>query len=266
MSKSGKEKFDEMGKKLKSEKQESDEREAEAIEMAVKEFSDLNPNSELGRMYNQDANLGSENVGGAQSPLLKIHAQGRSRDNELKDGSKPNDGWFFYKPTQEQFETIRCHVLAISKGFRADGLDGKKNIFNQLLGGVIVEESREYRPFVMYMTGLKLQPMWDFGKAVSKYTRRKPQSIPMFALTVELSTDTVKHDYGESYVVKFKIVDDNGYPEIVTDPGEYQYLKDSVQYMQEMFESLISTKTTEDQFESDSVPHPADADDIDEIL
>lgn len=207
-------------------------------------------NEALRQMYADSASVGSENLGG-ELPLLKVHATGKSSKNILADGSKPNDGWFFYKKTAEQFKTLKCHILTISKGFKAEGLEkdetGKaRMIFNQIMGGVIIDPTNpnDYKLFIMYFTGKKLNPMWEFGKEASKYTKAKPVGIPMFALTVSLETETQKNDFGESWIVNFEIEKTPDLlPVLVMDPGRFQFLKDSVGELQDIITSLIESKT-----------------------
>jgi hypothetical protein len=217
-------------------------------------------NDELAKMYKDNAELGSKNLGG-QSPLLKVHTQGRSSTNELAEGGDPNDGWFFYKPTGEQFKEIECHILTISRGFRADGIN-KKDVFNQLMAGVIVNNG-ELKPFITYLTGLKLKQMWEFGKEASKYTRAKPIPIPMFTLKVKLTTERVKTDYGNSWIIKFEILqNEDGSPIVVTDSGLFQFLRDHVESVEDTIASIIAAKAPEetiDEGNKEEIPHPAEA-------
>lgn len=239
---SGYEKAKETADKLKEEKAETEEMALETKKQAVNELDAIKANSELSKMYQESATVGASNLSG-ETPLLKVHAVGRSK-NELADGSEPNDGFFFYKPTGEQFEYVEAHILTISKGYKAPGMaqgsEEAKEGFNQLLGGIIVHEG-EYKPFVMYFTGLKLSHLWEFGKQASKYTKAKPFSIPMFALTVKLTTEKIKNTYGTSWVVTFEIVkNEEGDPKLVTDQGEFQFLKDSVSISEEIIASVIA--------------------------
>lgn len=226
--------------KLREETEEKEEKALKARESAI---ASLQHNEELAQMYNESATLGTANLG-SDLPLLKVHATGRSTTNELADGSEPNDGYFFYKPTQQQFESIDCHILTVSRGFRAPGMEGKSDIFNQVVGGVI-NDNGNYKPFLMYFTGKKLQNLWEFGKQAGKYTKAKPVSIPMFALTVRMSTEKVSNSVGKSWIVNFEIVkEEDGTPKLVLDPGEFQFLKDHVQPLEETIENLISVKTS----------------------
>lgn len=228
-----------------------------ANEVVDRELAKLQESPELVKMYRDNAELGSENLSGSL-PLLKIHKAGRSK-NELADGSEPEDGYFFYKQDGSQYEKIDCHILSISRGFRAPGMDNRKKdkIFNQLMGGVIIEKDGDLKPFLTYITGLKLAPMWEFGKEASKYTKRSRFPIPLFALSVKLTTKSEKHQYGESWIVNFEIVkNEDGTPVIVTDEGLFVYLKDHVSTIQETMERIITAKSGEDTYED--APHPAE--------
>ena len=215
-------------------------------------------NEALARMYMDNANVGAENLAG-ELPLLKIHKKGKSQNNELADGSEPNNGWFYYKPTKEQFEEIKCHVLTISRGYQAPPLEeGNNTVFTQILAGIIINQDNPL-PFMMYFTGLKLENLWKFGKEVRPYTKAKPMPIPMFALTVKLTTREVEHSksdkFGKASIVEFEVVkNDKGIPEIVKDEGEFVFLRDSVDGVQETINNLIANKTGE---EADATMIPA---------
>lgn len=243
----------EQNEKLKAEKAKAEHVEIENRKSVESQLATISQDAELSKMYADNAKLGAENLGG-EVPLLKVHATGRS-NSELADGTEPSDGAFFYKPTQEQFEDVTCHILTISKGFRAKGLedDGEEK-FNQLLGGMLVDNG-DYKPFVMYFTGLKLSYLWDFGKVAAKYTRRKQLPIPMFALTVKLTTEKIPtSSYGKVWIVNFEIQkqDDNN-PTLVGDAGEFQFLKDSANEAQDMIESIMAAKT-KGQVETPATP------------
>lgn len=220
--------------------------------LIVNNLKSIQENEELAKMYAESAQVGAENLAG-ELPLLKVHSVGRS-ESTLADGSEPTDGYFFYKPTQEQFEKVRCHILTISKGFKAKGLEGgKAEVFNQILSGIILD-GKEMKPFMMYMTGLKLAPMWEFGKEIAKYTRAKPMGIPIFALTVNLTTERVKNSFGKSWIVKFEIEKhEDGSPVLVGDPGEFQYLKDAVEGIEGVIENIIFQKSIKPE-DSPAIP------------
>lgn len=208
------------------------------------EIQAVKENPDLYNAYKQNADLGAENLGGAL-PLLKVHLAGRSSKNKLADGSDPDDGAFFYGPTRQQFSELEVHILAISKGFRTDGLN-RQNVFNQLMTGVIISDG-DYKPFVMFLTGKKLAPMWAFGKEARRYTQK---GIPLFTLTVKLTTKSESNDFGKSWIVEFEIVSDkDGTPTLIHDLQEFNYLKDKVEEMKEVMDSIIGNKSGEDQVE-----------------
>ena len=223
---------------------------------AEKSLVSLQQNPAMVRLYQENAKVGADNLT-SRSPLLKIHTTGRSQ-SELSDGTEPTDGYFFYAPSQEQFKDVDCHILTISKGFRAPGMEGsgKSEVFNQVMAGVITNGG-ELKPFIMYMTGLKLSPMWDFGKEVSKYTHAKPVPVPMFALKVKLTTEKVKNNFGKSWIVKFDVVkNESGQPLVVADPGQFEFLRTQVESFETTIASLIEARKVEDR--DDETPHPAD--------
>lgn len=237
----GEKKFKEIGEKLKADKQVAQEAEESKIAEVKAELARIQDDPELRKLYADSANLGSENLA-KELPQLKIHTANKSEGNELADGTEPNNGWFFYKPTQEQFKELNVHILTISRGFRAEGLSGKQDVFNQIMAGVIIE-GNEYRPFMMYFSGVKLSRLWEFGKEAKKYTRAKPVAIPMFALTVRLTVGTEQHSMGKSFVVDFEILKNpDGSPKLVTDPGEFVYLRDHVSDVALTIDSVIEKK------------------------
>lgn len=247
-----KEELEQKVKELNQETQKTVEVKKEEKALAISQLDAVRSNSELAKMYNENASLGADNLSG-ELPLLKVHATGRSTKNELSDGSEPKDGNFFYKPTAEQFETLTCHILTISRGFYADGIDKEKpkKTFNQIIGGVIINGG-EMKPFIFYATGLRLKPMWEFGKSISKFTKMKPVGIPMFAMTARLTTEKVKNDFGSSWIVNFELVkNEDGTPTLVTDMGEFQFLKNHVEMVKETIEGIIDAKTIKEAGEGE---------------
>lgn len=251
-------KLKEMGEKIKSEVEAEKGTEVQAASVANSQLEAIRANPDLAKMYADSSQIGAENLSGS-APLLKVHQPGRSTSNELSDGTEPNGGWFFYKPTGEQFQTVRCHILAISDGFRTKSLDPtKKPPFNQIMSGVIIGEG-EMKPFMTYIASKKLQPMWDFRTEVSKYVYAKPMGIPMFALTVKLTTEQITHDKGKSFIINFEIEKNkDGTPVLVTDPAEFQFLRDHVAMVQQTAASIIKTISIGDSPSSESFPDVAD--------
>jgi len=248
----GEEKFKEVGEKLKAELNAKKSTEEKSMTSVLNQLAQIAQNSEMASLYAESAKLGAENLGG-ELPLLKIHAVGRSTSNELLDGSEPTDGYFFYKPTQEQFKSVDCHILTISRGFRAKGIDKNnpdKEIFNQIVGGVIVK-SEEMIPFIMYFTGTKLNNLWEFGKSVNKYTHLKPVPMPLFTLKVRLTTEKITTDFGKNWIVKFELVkNEDGSPEIILDKEKFLFLRDHVGSIEDTISNLIDRKAVEEIVET----------------
>jgi hypothetical protein len=238
--------------------------------MNDKQLDIVQKNQDLLKLYSDSALLGSQNLQGA-IPMLKVHTSNKSIGNELSNGKEPNDGWFFLSGMGEQFEAPICHILSISRGFKAEGMVDKKTNekgpekFNQILAGVIVDGT-DYKPFLMYFTGIKLSRLWDFGKEVSKYVHAKPIAIPMFALTVKLTTEKVKHEYGSSYAVNFEIVKEGDFPRLVTDPGQFVFLRDSLVSVEATINSLIDLKSTEDKVSTPSADRDSQGNVIEDII
>lgn len=261
----GEEKARAVAEKLKKETEQTQRKEDDAMDEVKKDLATVQGNPELAKMYAESASVGADNLSG-EMPLLKIYTANKTKNAELADGKRPNDGWFYYKPTQQQFDTVTAHVLTISRGFRAEGMvnqkTGKRDApkFNQVLGGVIATEDK-LLPFVMYFTGLKLQNLWDFGKEAGKYTKGKVGlPIPMFALTVKMSTDTVEGSYGPVWVVNFEIVKgENDMPVVVTDPRLFATLRRGVVKVEDMIASIIDAKSTEETVETVDPIDPGEA-------
>lgn len=236
---------EELRKKAQAIKAEVDaKKDAEATKHAeiVKKSADaVMANAQLAQMYRDNASLGSENLSGSL-PTLKVHATGKSSKNFLSNGKEPSDGAFFYVPTQEQFEGVTCHVLTISKGYRAADMNGKSK-FNQILGGVITNGG-VMRPFIMYFTGSKLKNMWEFGKEAGQYTKSKTMPIPLFALSVKMTTEKIKSDYGMNWIINFEILkEEDGTPILVSDTQTFTSLRNAVTSVEDKIASLIDSKS-----------------------
>lgn len=200
----------------------------------------------LQALFQESADEGSENISGGDLPLLKVHSAGRSIGNILVSGAKPTDGYFFYRPTQEEFYDLVGHIVTISRGFRMEGMEdkeGKKEPkFNQLVGGVFLVDT-DVRVFVSYVSGIKLPNLWEFGKEARKYTKNKKMPIPMYALPVHMTNETVSHKFGEGWVTKYEIIkDEQGNPEISKDVAFNQMLRDLIPEFERMFDSIITNK------------------------
>lgn len=212
-----------------------------------KGFSTIQQNKKLVELFKANANVGTENLVG-RVPLLKVHSVGRSSTNILADGREPEDGHFYYAPQQRDLgDSINCHILTVSKGFRTEGLKNQKNVFNQIMGGLIIDDGK-YLPFLMYFSGKKLRFLWDFGKEAAEWTRAKPIPIPMFALTVNLSTKKEKTDYGFIWVVEFKILKDNNkMPLVIGNESLFSSVREKVRDVVKMIDQIIEVKQLPDE-------------------
>lgn len=236
-------KFAEAGEKLHAEKAATEEQALAKKEEVKSELASLQENTTLAAMYNESAQVGAANLGGQSLPILRIHAAGKSTNNELVDGTEPTDGAFYYKPTKEDLgNTIDVHILTISHGFKTAPMEGsdKEYTFNQIVGGIIGND----KPFLMYFNGSKLQNLWNFAKEAAQYTRRKPVSFPMFSLSVRMSTKKgEKGKYAAPWIVAFEIVrNEDNTPKLILDEGEFAYIKDNVTLMEDTIEGLIAAK------------------------
>jgi len=237
-------KLKEVADKLRKEKEEHMEAEANETAIVKNQLDMIRENSELAKMYEDNARVGSENVDGTL-PTLSVYTVGKSK-SILANGNKPDDGSFFYAPTKEQFKMMDIHVLTISHGFKAPDMNGSDK-FNQIMGGVIVSDGKQL-PFIMFMRGIRLQPMWNFGKEAGKYTHAKPISIPMFALTVRLSTESKPSKFGDNWLINFEILhNEDGSPILVTDTGEFQFIRDMVDVISETIDKLIESKSVDEE-------------------
>lgn len=239
----GQEKAREVADKLKAEVTAKEEVEAKNLSEVKSQLATLEENPNLAAMYNDSASVGSENIGGQSLPILRIHAAGKSTNNELEDGGEPLDGHFYYKPTKEDLGTeIDVHILTISRGWKSAPMEGsdKEYTFNQLVGGIIGND----KPFIMYFNGSKLQNLWNFGKEAGQYTRRRPVAYPMFSLLVKMTTKKgEKGKYAAPWIVDFKITrGENQQPLLILDEGEFQYIKDNVAVMEETIANVIAAK------------------------
>jgi len=231
------------GEQLKNETEEKKLQEDKALSNAKSSLELIKQNKDLGELYKGSAGMGTQNLAGSL-PMLKVHAAGRSSSNQLANGTEPQDGSFFYKPTQEEFKELDVHVLTISKGYRTDGMQGKTNVFHQVLAGVVTNNGG-MKPFIMFFTGIKLRTLWDFGKDAGTYTKNKSMPLPLFALSVKMTTEKQKTDYGYSWIVKFEInKDKNGAPILVTDSARFKQLRLAVEKAEDMIQSLIETKSS----------------------
>ena len=255
--------------KIKSEVEAAKATDIKAAETAKSELAavsvgglSLQLDPETLKFMNENKGAGSENLGNTSYPTLKIFTAGKSGDRML-NGARPTDGWFYYKaesdfygekfdsPIQYHSQTLLAHILTVSKGYRSEGLEDdpmrpghKKLIFNQIMGGVIAPEMY---PFIMYVSGKKLQPMWDFADEIKIYTKNPQLAIPMLMLQVRISNHEEKNSKGYSWVPKFDLVkDENNIPYIERNATTLSYLNETRVRMEEVAQEIILNKGSEE--------------------
>ena len=107
----------------------------------------------------------------------------------------------------------------------------------------------------MYFTGMKLQNLWAFAEEASLYTKNKDLPIPMFALTVRLTTKKEVTPKGSGWVVEFKILkEEDGSPVLITNPQEFVSLKNQIESIQASIDELVDSKSTGEVVPSDEIP------------
>jgi hypothetical protein len=197
-----------------------------AVEGAVADF------------FKNNARVGAENLSSSM-PQLKITES--NSENEGADGQLVPAGKFYYSPTKEDFEKLKVSIMTISRGFWAmDNSKTPKPKFTQLVGGMILDT---LQPFVMFVSGTRLQNMWNFGKEIKPFTSNKQSPIPMFAFEVVLGLEKVKTDFGMNHVVSYKLVrNDKNQLVLISDLELLSMIRNSVDKVEGMFESFIEQK------------------------
>lgn len=242
----GKDKFDEARKKIKDEVEEKEVQEEKAIEKVKSDLASVKDDPELAKMYQESAGIGLENSSGSQLPYLRVHSE-NSKTNFLPDETKPNNGWFFYKPSQEQFKEVECHILYISETYytvpvtpRADG----KNNFNQIIAGVLIREEK-YLPFVFILQGQRPKILWEYLKNIHKFTHAKPVPTPIFVLKTKMTTERIPTNNKlnpYTYITNFELVkSENGSPVVVSDVKLFNILKAGSVNVKEKINRLIKS-------------------------
>jgi hypothetical protein len=199
---------------------------------------------EFQKLLQQDAKEEIEKSGGSL-PILKVFVTNKSTQT-LADGKEPNNGWFFYTPTREQYEMIHCHILKISRGFRMPGMaDDKgevKNKWNHIVSGIILND--EPKPFWLFVSGqARVQRLWSFEKELKEFNNA---GMPTFPLIIKLTTEKVANPTkGKSAatVVNFEVEkEDNGIPQSIKTKEEYMNLRQKVHEQEKYINEYIERK------------------------
>jgi len=196
----------------------------------------LKVGAEVAEFYRKNANVGSENISRDSLPGLKVTES--NSDNILEDGSRAGVGKLFYTRTKEEFDSVEVSIVSVSRSYYSKGINvGDKPKFNQIVSGVIIDSMK---PFVMYVSGKRLQGLWDFGKELAPFTKHKTAAVPMMAFKVKLSTSPVKHKFGTTHIINFEIVrDESKQIQLTIDLGVLELLRKGVDSMEEAVQSII---------------------------
>jgi len=215
-------------------------KEAGEANKAVVEVTEhkLQVGAEVAEFYRKNANVGSENISRDSLPGLKVTES--NSQGLLADGSRPTIGSFYYTETKEEFKTVEISMISVSKGFYVRPMDKtkKKMKFQQIISGMILDGMK---PFVMYVSGKRLQGLWDLGGELSPFTKHKEMPVPMMAFKIGLSTTSYKHENGVSHYINFEIMkDESNQVQLITDLGVLELLRGGVESMEAAVESIIS--------------------------
>lgn len=201
---------------------------------------------ELQRFLKENASVGSENLGGASLPQLKVHEA--TSKNKTEDGQYCKTGTFFYSPDRTSHEELTVSIMIISRGFRTLDTDengqpkrkksGELDIrFNQFVGGMILETQQ---PFIMFVGGTRLQKLWDFRDVIRPFTKGK-QAVPMFSLKVKLTLEEIETNFGRSYVVNYELIKEGDMLQIIADMDMLQLLRSGVDLLKDKMTDFIET-------------------------
>lgn len=238
----GERKFKEMGENLKAGVSKKEETQvarvgAEEINSAIATLSSLGEDTMA--FFKKNAQVGTENLGGS-IPQLKI-TEGTS-NNVGSNGDLVAPGNFYYGPTKEVFKEVEVSIVTISRGFYAmDQNKIPKPKFTQLVGGVMTDT---LKPFVMFVSGTRLNALWAFGKEITPFTRNRDFPVPMMAFRVKLSLTRVTNDAGQpSHIVNYDLVrDENQKITITQDIDSLKFFEKALTEFEDTFESFISKK------------------------
>ncbi len=214
---------------------------------------------DVAAFYKRNARVGSENISRIALPGLKVTES--NSNNELEDGTRSEVGKIFYTATKEEFDSVEVSIMSVSRGYYAEGMkkdDDPK--FNQIVSGIILDSMKR---FIMYVSGKRLQYLWDFGKELSPFTKHKEMPVPMMAFRVNLSTTPVKHQYGTTHIVNFEIIrDKDNKVQLTTDIGVLEVLRSGIESMEQAVESIIEATEVDkqtgellkDSYQAESLP------------
>jgi hypothetical protein len=187
--------------------------------------------SEVMDVFKEDAKAGLEDVN-LSGTIPQIKLTHKQSDTKLMDGSSATPGKFFYTMTKEEASTVDVHILYMRNADLPSF--NKANLqLNIVLAGMIAETKL---PFIMYVKGLSLRPMWDLQKEINSFVSHPNRPIPMYALVIRLSTQIRESkEYGKQTVMQFDILrDEKGNPAIETNMEIIQKIKQQLVNAKEM--------------------------------
>ena len=248
---SGKSDWNKTGKMLHKEEPKK-EVEKEAIEPIRKEEM-AKYDENFAKMLESDAREEAERLGGIRLPYLRIFVANKSTAL-LVNGEEPKDGNFYYVPTKKEYESVECHILHISKGFRMEALPDENGViktpYTHMVTGIITNDPEDYVPFVLTIQGqARLAAVWDFQKILSKERGGK---VPTYAMKVVMTTEKVKIKDNKGIertarIPKFEWKrDENGNIEYITDPKLYQLIRSKLAELESLVNSHIQQVRTDD--------------------
>lgn len=233
---SGIDKAREVAAKIKGTVKTEEETQQPELTLARVEVQGVQVGADVAEFYKRNARVGVENISRDTLPTLKV-TESNSK-GELANGNRPKVGYFYYTKTQTEFKEVEVSLMSVSRGFYVAALKkGDDPKFQQIVSGMILETME---PFIMYVSGKRLNPLWELGKELSPFTKHKEIPVPMMAFRILLSTTNYKHEYGDSHYINFKVVrDDKNQVQLITDMGALEVIRGGIEAVEEAVASII---------------------------
>ncbi len=224
--------------------QEQEMKEATDEALATKEQSAL-PSAE---MYHNTINTGTEEITqeDLNTPTLSINQP------TTQDLAGKHLGWFHRSDTNTDHETVDVNLIYVTtieqETFNKDGMEKVKIYYGYYAG--------TNEPFKLYIRGWSLGAHRNFQTEIARIKRIF--KVPMFALTIKLSTDEKKgtiKDTGKPYSVfmikQFEILkDEQGKPLIEMDSERIAFLFESAT----RFKELALVQSENDKAQNEALP------------
>lgn len=179
---------------------------------------------ELLKSYHENADAGSENLGGAMMPILKI-IQKDAEDYETVDGVEAKVGQFYHTSNKKVYDNPEVSIVYIEncKLPKYQTTTGELQ-YTVLVIGYILEDNS---PFMMYVKGKSLSGFFNWQKSLSGF--KSVLNIPMYAFVNVLSSTKEQNDYGKFYVLGIDVAKDKKTGvKIISDPKVANTLKEAI--------------------------------------